>query len=305
MQSAAPKPVLIVGFGLLGMALARESVRRGFETRILSKSRPVETGKWNLVVGDAALPDTLSRLCEGVDHVFYAAGGGVPAIAEADPVGDLARTTAPLLNVLEVCGRVGCGLTLLSSGGAVYGNATQLPIGEDHPTNPVSFYGVRALMAEKYALIKAARAGFALRILRISNAFGLGQPPNPPRGVIGALLHSLKHNEPFTVHGDGHTIRDFIFASDVAAVAMQLISAPLNPAIVNVGSGDGRSILDLIATCNSIAGRKAQIRFDSLRSYEVGANVLAIDRLRALIAFTPTAFETALRLTWQDMIAQG
>jgi len=144
------------------------------------------------VVGDAAEPGVVLQLSSDIDHIIYAAGGSVPAAAEADPVVDLVQSLSPLLNVIDACGRVGCGLTLLSSGGTIYGNVKTLPIPEHHPTNPISAYGIRNLIAEKHALMQADRLGINVRVLRISNAYGLRQPLRHSQGIIAG---GLRQNE--------------------------------------------------------------------------------------------------------------
>ncbi len=302
MRPVTPKRILVVGLGFLGSAIASAAVRENFETRVLTKSRPALTGPWDIVIADAAEPGVVIRQSRDIDHIVYAAGSAVPAAAEADPEADLAQSLSPLLAVIDACARAGCGLTLLSSGGTVYGDAKALPMPEHHPTNPVSAYGIRNLMTEKYALMQADHLGINVRILRISNAYGIRQPLRRSQGIVTALMHSLAHDTPITVYGDGLVVRDYVHAPDVASAALKLLSAPPKPRIVNVGSGIGRSILELISICNSTTGKKAQVRFDRSRSFDVRKNVLDIRLLRQLIEFNPTALEVAIRQIWDQMV---
>ena len=304
MRPAIPKRILIVGLGFLGSAIASEAARRDIETRVLTRSRPALTGPWELVVGDAAECGLVLGHGDDIDHIIYAAGSSVPAQAEPDPVSDLAQSLPPLLNVIDACAHVGCGLTLLSSGGTVYGNVTVLPISEHHPTNPVSAYGIRHLVMEKYALMQAERLGFNVGILRISNAYGDRQPLRRSQGIITRLLHSLAQDEPITVYGDGRAIRDYVHVRDVASAALQLLSGPPRPRIVNVGTGRGHSTLDLISVCSSVTGRPVKVRFEQSRIFDVGKNVLDISLLRQLIGFKPTALEFGVRQIWNRVTAE-
>ena len=85
----------------------------------------------------------MSRALEGVDHVVYSAGGLLPAESDLNPELDLALSLPPLIATLDaVREREGVGLTLLSSGGTVYGRPRYLPVDEEHPTEPISSYGI-------------------------------------------------------------------------------------------------------------------------------------------------------------------
>jgi UDP-glucose 4-epimerase len=293
--------ILVVGLGFLGSAMVLAAARKDFEVRVLTRSKPTVSGCWSVAIGDAGDRDLVLRVSNDVHHIIYAAGGSLPSAAELDPIGDLARSLPPLLNVLDACGSVGCGLTLLSSGGTVYGKPEILPIPEHHPTNPASSYGIRMLAAEKHAIMRAERLGFHAGILRIGNAFGSFQPLRRSQGIIATLLHNLLHNKTTNVFGDGHVVRDYIHVDDVASTALQLLEAPRIPAIVNVGTGKGLSILDLISICNSVTGRKAQVTFDQSRIFDVRTNILDIGRLSGLIDFNPTPPDAAIRQMWNDM----
>jgi len=302
MSAAGPSRILIVGLGFLGTAIASAAVCQNLETRVLAKSGTQPKGPWDLTVGDAAEAGVVLQASADVDHIVYAAGRSMPAAAEVDPLADLTQSLSPLLKVVDACGHMGCGLTLLSSG-AVYGSANTLPIPEDHPTNPINVYGIRSLVAEKYTLMQADRLGFKARILRISNAFGVCASPRCSRGVVATLLHKLMHDEPFTVYGDGLAIRDYIHVADVAAAVLQLMSVHPETTVLNVGSGTGHSILDLISMSSAITGRKLRIRFERQRSFEVRRNVLDISLLRQLIELKPSGLGIALRQTWHQMTA--
>lgn len=293
--------VLIIGYGFLGSAIAAAAAQRGFPTRILTRAAPAAPAVATIAIGDAASAATVLNLSRDADHIVYACGRSIPAEAEADPLGDLTHALAPLLAVLDACRRNGCGLTLLSSGGTVYGRAGSVPIAEDHPTDPVSAYGVRSLALEKYAAMRADRDGIKLRILRIGNPYGAGQRLRAAQGIVAALLHRAATRGKVTVYGDGLGVRDYVHVGDVADAVLDLLAVPAGPRIVNLGSGHGHSTLDLIAMCSAVTGRPMQVAFDRARDFDVRDNVLDIGLARRLIGFCPAAIEPAMRRIWDGM----
>jgi UDP-glucose 4-epimerase len=288
--------------GFLGSAIAAELARGDFELRTLSRSNSALPRPWNLIVGDASDRGLLLRACDGVDHIVYAAGGSLPAESEADPLTDLERSLRPLMNAIGACARFGCGLTILSSGGTVYGQTAASLVSERHPTNPVSAYGMRNLVAEKYVLMQAENLGFPARILRIGNAYGSGQPLRRSQGIVAALLRCLARDEPFSVFGDGQTVRDYVNVADIASAAVHLLRGPPRPRVVNVGTGLGHSVLDLISICNAVTGRQLNVRFEQARNFDVGRNVLDIGVLCRLIDYHPTPLESGIARLWSQTV---
>ena len=259
------------------------------------------TGPWDVVVGNASEPGAVMSLSRDINHIIYAAGNSLPSAAEADPIADLTQSAGPLFSVIDACRQRGCGLTLLSSGGAVYGKAKELPIPEDHPTNPLSAYGIRNLWAEKYASMCADRFGINLTVFRISNVYGARQPLRPSQGIIPALLHCAAEGRPVTVYGDGRMIRDYIHAPDVASAVLDVLALLAGPRVVNLGSGRGLATLDLIAICNSVTGKEVSVRFEHARAFDVEANILDVSLLRRLIEFNPVGIESAIQHIWHRM----
>jgi UDP-glucose 4-epimerase len=206
-----------------------------------------------------------------------------------------------MLAVLDACRRNGCSLTLLSSGGTVYGRAKTMPIAEDHPTDPISAYGIRSLAVEKYAAMRADRDGINLRILRIGNPDGAGQRLRASQGIVAALLHRAATNQKVTVFGDGLGVRDYVHVADMAGAVLDLLAVPAEPRIVNLGSGRGHSPLDLIGICSAVTGRTMEVTFDRARGFDVRNNVLDIGLARRLIDFSPAGIESVMRRIWVGM----
>jgi UDP-glucose 4-epimerase len=304
------KRLLIVGFGFIGSAIATSATRIGLDVRVVTRSAPLgrrlPLGDIDLWVFDASDAANVALALDGVDHVIYAAGDLHSGISAQNPAESLRRELMPLATVLEACRRTPKPtFTFLSSGGTVYGAALRLPIAEDHPTDPMSSYGVTKLACEKFVLMASHLHGMSVRILRCSNVYGEGQAVDRPQGLVAVAFDHLARGEPVTVFGDGSSVRDYIYVDDVASAVLGLLGAPAHAGPINLGTGVGTSIRGLLHATEQAAGRRMEIQWKPARGFDVPANVLDTSRLQALIHVNVTPLQDGLRRTWQGRRGEG
>lgn len=306
---------VVVGAGFLGKAIARAAAAAGHAVTLVSRSpfdlpdgRGVTT-----VVADVCEPGVLETLVGPGTHVFHCTGTAVPAKVEADPAGDLAESLPPLLAVLDAAEcHERTGVTLLSSGGLVYGRPHRLPVAEDHPTRPITAAGVNKLVAEQYVRLHAERCATTTRvcILRCANAYGPEQPANRGQGIVAELLAAAHDGRPVTIHGDGSAVRDYVHADDVAHAAVKLAELAQHDepgtVTVNVGSGTGTTVAALVDTVERIAQRPVERIAAPPRAIDVPAVVLDTRRLRTLVpSFEARPVERGIAELWHALAARA
>jgi UDP-glucose 4-epimerase len=192
-------------------------------------------------------------------------------------------------------------LTFLSSGGALYGNVASSPTDEDTLPEPISSYGILKLTAEKYLQMYADLYGIPVRILRIANAYGPGQPWAKGQGIVARLMRCAVTGERFQVFGSGQNVRDYIYVDDIAHVVAALVVQGDGPRVLNVGSGTGYTIEDLIRLVQQQTGRPIEVEFKKARYFDVRSIVLDISRLSETVPFAPLDIETGLARTWRSV----
>jgi UDP-glucose 4-epimerase len=141
-------------------------------------------------------------------------------------------------------------------------------------------------------------------VLRVSNAFGPFQVPLKNQGIIATLISRALRNEAVEVWGDGSVVRDFVFVDDIMDALEAAAGDQSNARIFNIGSGQGRTLRELIAAIELLLGRKLEIRWKDKRSIDVPISVLSVERARDVLGWTPnTPFEKGLKKTvswWQS-----
>jgi UDP-glucose 4-epimerase len=306
-----PERVLLIGCGFIGSHVAAALAAAGRPPAVLTRSRPAgeivaAIGADRLHLGDAADPDLLERCLEGVDRVVYTAGGLLPAASEREPERDEKLTLEPLRALLAALReRRDVRLTYVSSGGTVYGEPESVPVPETAPTEPIGSYGRLHLACEEEIQRERAERGLGARILRCATVYGEHQRPDRGQGAVVTFLHRIERGLPIQLYGGGETTRDYVYAGDVARVAIGLIDREDGAAVLNVGSGRGTSLLELLRLAERQVRREAVVERHPERGFDVHAIVLDIARLRELTGFEPTPLERGVERThrWLASVA--
>jgi len=186
------------------------------------------------------------------------------------------------LTVLEAMEKHGTKRFIFSSTCATYGVPQHIPIDENNPQEPVNPYGASKLMLER--VLKDCEIGWGLKsvFLRYFNASGcdfegaIGEDHNPESHLIPRILMALTGElENFTVFGtdyptaDGTCIRDYIHVNDLAnahALALGHLRKDGESTAVNLGTGRGFSVREIITTAEEVTGRTVPVNYGPRRA---------------------------------------
>lgn len=296
--------VLVIGCGFIGSHVVARLAAQDRSPVVLTRSRPTEgtiaaaIEPGDLRIGDASSATELEAALDGVGHVVYTAGGLLPAASEEDPERDRELTLGPLRAVLAALReRPGTKLTYISSGGTVYGQPETLPVPETAPARPHGSYGKLHLACEKEIERHCAEHGLWARILRCSTVYGERQQPDRGQGAVPTFLSRIERNTTIDLYGDGSTVRDYVYAGDVADVTIDLLDREDGPRVLNLGAGEGTSLIELLRMAERQVGRPALVAEHPERGFDVHQIVLDIERLRELTGFEPTPLQTGIERT--------
>jgi UDP-glucose 4-epimerase len=253
------------------------------------------------VHGDYAQLDLVNGLLDRHQEVILLAYATVPNTSFEHPLADLLENLPPTVKLLPEVAVRGRRLLLVSSGGTVYGEAIRLPIDEDHPTRPISPYGVTKLTLENYAHLYAKTHGLQFICVRPANAYGVGQRPDLGQGFISTAIASAMRGERIKIFGRIGTVRDYLYINDLAAGIVSALEKGHVSETYNLGSGVGYSNLDVIkaiAPIMNALGRKVYVEHLPERVFDVRANVLDSTKLMSASRWKPeVTFDAGLQLT--------
>lgn len=296
---------LVVGCGFIGSRTVEELTAAGVPTAVLTRSRPATAvvdliADADLHLGDARDPAVLDAALEDVGTVVYTAGGLLPAASELEPERDAELTLGPLRAALAALReRPGTSFAYLSSGGTVYGEPERSPVPEEARLRPLGSYGRLHVQCEAEVLRERDEHGLRARILRCSTVYGERQRPERGQGAIVTFLHRVATGIPIDLYGGGASVRDYIYVGDVARVLVGLAGRDDGPTVLNVGSGAGTSLAEVLALVEAEIGRPAEVIEHAAREFEVGRIVLDVSRLRELVALEPTPIAEGITRTWE------
>lgn len=208
---------------------------------------------------------------QGIDVVYHLAWSTIHETALKNPAADIKHNLIPSVNLLEACLDAGVKrFVYLSSGGTVYGMPEALPIGEDHPTRPISAYGITKLTVEKYVQMYSYLHDMNYVIFRPSVPYGPYQNPRRRQGAVSVFIYHALRGEPVTIWGDGEAQRDYFYIDDLSKALVAALDSPLAAnRVINLGGTHVYTLNQLVATIEETLEVKIQVRYEAARKFDV------------------------------------
>jgi UDP-glucose 4-epimerase len=298
------------GAGFIGSHLAEALVAQGHAVRILDNFRTGRRsnlagirGKVEILKGDVRDRRAVQAAVRGADYILHHAALVSVAESIANPEETLDVNLNGTLNLLEAARKTKNRRVVLASSCAVYG-AGPVPAREDQAPIPISPYAVSKLAAESLAVSYHLSYGLPVTCLRYFNVYGPRQDPGSPySGVIAVFASRAASGGPATIYGDGRQTRDFIYVADV--VQANLLACASDRAlgqVLNIGTGRGRSLLDLRSELAALRGSPLAVHYAEARPGDIYHSRSDPSRARRILGFRPqTDFRSGLAATLRWM----
>lgn len=299
--------LVIGGNGFIGSHLVDALVCLGYGVTVLDqfKRRYGQPPRGvRFIHGDFKQELVMREALVNIDIVYHLAWSTIHEVSNRDLAADIYANLLPSIKLMDLCIQSSVKrVVLVSSGGAVYGSALNLPIDEAHPTNPLSGYGVTKLAVEKYLQLYGLLHGLDYVIFRPSVPYGPRQSPFGRQGAVAVFLYRVASGLPVSIVGDGSVIRDYFYVNDLTKALCQGAEATLHDSrIFNIGGMQGYSLLDLIGAVEDIVGKRALIEWLPSRAFDPPAIVLDTTLAQHMLSWhTDVSLVEGLALTWQWM----
>ncbi|WP_423863627.1 UDP-glucose 4-epimerase GalE [Bradyrhizobium sp.] len=269
------------GAGYIGAHTCLDLFNKGFTPVVYDNlsNGHAEFAKWGpLEVGDIrdrGRLDEVLRKYRPLAIIHFAAAIEV-GDSTKDPGFYYENNVAGTINLLRAAQAAGIDKIVFSSTCATYGIPTSIPIDEGHSQSPINPYGRSKLIVEQILRDLDLYQGFRSVILRYFNAAGadpegrIGEWHSPETHAIPIAIETALGRRPyFQVLGtdydtrDGSCVRDFVHVLDLAAAHTSAIAHLLNnggSCALNLGSGHGTTVKELLATVQHVVGRDFEIK---------------------------------------------
>jgi len=217
--------------------------------------------------------------------VHLAARPGVrPSLQDPELYLDVnVRGTLDLLATAKECG---VSRVVFASSSSVYGIIEGMASEDGTPCHPLSPYGASKAAAEALCSAYAHTGGPSVVALRLFTVYG---PRQRPDMAINRFTRLIASGEAVSVHGDGHSLRDYTFISDIVDGIEAVLEASLpGYHVFNLGRGRPAVLLDVIGLIEKGLGAKAKLRFLPEPPGEPPLTHADIDKAGAILDYRPS-----------------
>ena len=293
------------GAGFIGGHIAEQLAASGHDVTILDKFVPyydlgikdhnleaireaaaANGGSCTLVRDTLTDAELVDDLVADTDVVYHqAAQAGVRKSVE-EPAKVNRYNVDGTVNVLEASRKHDIQRVVVASSSSVYGKPEYLPYDEDHPTTPVSPYGVSKLATEQYARVYSEIYGLPTVSLRYFTVYG---PRMRPNMAMTNFVSRCLHGEPPVIYGTGEQTRDFTYVEDIRRVNEQLLTDDgADGEILNIGSTDNIDIQTLAEVIRDEIDPSLDIVYDDPREGDAEHTHANVSKANDLLGYEPT-----------------
>jgi UDP-glucose-4-epimerase GalE len=294
------------GAGYIGSHTVRALRNDGIDVVVLDSleyGHPEAVLDAPVEVGDIADSALVRRVVEEyrVDQVVHFAGYKAAGESMVVPERYFDNNVTRTLDLLNALRDADVDRIVFSSSAAVYGTPKQLPVDEEHSTGPESPYGESKLMVEQMLRWFSACHGMRSVALRYFNAAGassdtrLGEDSHTPLNLVPVAMRAALGQIPaLPVYGtdyptpDGSAIRDYVHVEDLADAhlrALRYLGSGGDTTVINVGTGAGSSVLEVIAATKRASGVDLPVRLEPRRAGDPTIVYADNQRARALLGW--------------------
>jgi len=293
------------GAGFIGGHLAERFISEGHDVVVLDNFEPfyaegikrhtldvhrevAEEGNssYQFVESDVRDPQTVREVVDGVDIVVHQAAQAGVRESVNNPRRVIDINVDGTVNLLEASKEADVDRVILASSSSVYGKPRSLPYEEDHPTEPVSPYGVTKLTQEHMARVYTELHGLPTVCLRYFTVYG---PRMRPNMAISNFVSRCMNGEPPVIYGDGQQTRDFTYVDDVEDANLTLLeSDAADGDVLNIGSSDNISIQELAETVRDQLAPELEIEYESAREADAEHTHASVEKAGEVIGYKPS-----------------
>lgn len=280
------------GAGFIGSHLLDSLVEDGHHVKVLDNlqrgqrsyiEKHLSEGRAEFIEGDIRHMQTVEEACRDCRIVYHLAAQSNVIGAVTDLDYSFETNVTGTFNVLKGARDAGVRRFVFTSSREVYGEAQYLPVDENHPLQAKNAYGASKLAGEAYCRVFRNAGAMQLFVFRLANVYG----PRDTERVIPIFRDKLRSGKPLTIYG-GSQVIDFISVEYIVEILRRALRTDVPPTFpLNVGSGKGTNLYQLVDRLEELLHRKAEIKLEPERSVEVKSFIADISALAEKTGIRP------------------
>ncbi len=277
--------LILGGNGFLGRNLIKGLINDGLKVSVYDINPPVVFYpevmyyQGNLKDIDAIISIINARRINVIVHMVSTI---IPGSSIDQYINNCMIVQLATISIMDYCATNNIRMVYFSSGGTVYGIKGGT-ISENEPVAPISYYGLSKVQIEELIHFYHRRYNLDFLIIRPSNPYGPGQNLYGKQGLIAVVLGHMLKGEPISIYGDGSVIRDYIYIDDFVFYVKEMIKMDIKNETINIGSGVGTSINQIIKIVEEISGIELKIENAPSRKDDVPKMILDTTRLHNFV----------------------
>ena len=314
--------LIVGGAGYIGSHIVLDALERGYTVTVFDD---LSTGSLNNISDDVKFVQgstlSISDLSELFGNnnfhcVIHLAASKAAIESMLHPSRYATNNIIGSLNLINFCVKHKTKSIIFSSSAAVYGVPQKTSIDESHPLVPNNYYGHTKLMIENSLTWFSKLKGIHFAALRYFNAAGydtkkrvLGLEKNPQNLIPILMEAAIGHREKIDIYGkdystkDGTCVRDYIHVSDLASAhldTIDYISREKKNLIINLGTGSGYSVLDVVNKVQEICNVPIKYDFGTRRAGDSDIVVANSALAKELMSWEAkySDLDTIIKSTW-------
>lgn len=315
------KILVIGGAGYIGSHVVKALLADGFKVTVYDN---MSTGQGcnlfsnaDFIKGDILdVPLLEKTMAAGFDAVVHLAAKKAVGESMENPSFYAENNLNGSINIFNAMIHNGIKNVVFSSSAAVFGAPQYVPVDEEHPLQPLSFYGFTKVQIEQVMQWFAQLKDFHFIALRYFNAVGYaadgsitGREKNPQNLLPIIMEVATGKRDKLHVFGhdyntpDGTCVRDYVHVEDLAAAHVaaikKLLSEPISYCL-NLGTNKGASVLEIIEAAERVTGKKINYDFAPRRAGDPAIIVASNNMAQKVLNWQPkyTNIDDIIQTTW-------
>lgn len=310
------------GAGYIGSHVVLEFITQGHDVTIIDDLSlgleenidPRATFFKGSTLSESDLLEVFQKNFDGVVHLAAWKAAGESMI---DPGKYAQNNLNGTINLINACDQQGIKKIVFSSTASVYGVPHYIPMNEDHSTVPINYYGETKLQIEKNLAWFSQLKGLRFAALRYFNAAGYdvqgrirGRERNPQNLIPIVMETAAGIRSEMEIYGDdydtkdGTGVRDYIHVNDLATahvLAMENLIEMDQDMVINLATGEGHSVLDVIFKAEEVSARKINYRVVDRRVGDTDIVLAGSKKAFDILQWEPqhSDLETLIRTSWK------